>query len=230
MGDRAWSDGAAPPRRPASSRRWLARPGSTEELLWQTLVALLGRGDRGRRPDPRRVAAYLTKALPRGEAATPRGPTPTSRYEAADRAPGSAPGARRSRGGVRHDRGGRPGAASRRPARASVARPRSCSSSCRPGAARRLPGRRAVSGLSAGRPRQPTPPRLRGRGSSPRAPRAGAAPEGLDDEKQLLVATALRLRREHPEWFLHVSAVYEPLVVSSDHLFGFAVPGVWRWW
>ena len=30
---------------------------------------------------------------------------------------------------------------------------------------------------------------------------AGAAPVGLDDEKQLLVATALRLRREHPGWF-----------------------------
>jgi (1->4)-alpha-D-glucan 1-alpha-D-glucosylmutase len=51
-----------------------------------------------------------------------------------------------------------------------------------------------------------------------------ATPLGLDDEKQLLVATALRLRREHPEWF-DAEAGYEPLVVSSDHLFGFARAG-----
>ncbi len=58
----------------------------------------------------------------------------------------------------------------------------------------------------------------------------GAAPLGLDDEKLLLVATALRLRREHPGWF-GAEAGYEPLAVSSDHLFGYTRAGrVSRWW
>jgi (1->4)-alpha-D-glucan 1-alpha-D-glucosylmutase len=52
----------------------------------------------------------------------------------------------------------------------------------------------------------------------------GAAPVGLDDEKQLLAATALRLRRERPGWF-DADAGYEPLVVTSDHLFGFVRAG-----
>ncbi|MFH8568144.1 malto-oligosyltrehalose synthase [Streptomyces sp. NPDC017993] len=38
----------------------------------------------------------------------------------------------------------------------------------------------------------------------------GAAPRGLSDEKLLLTAAALRLRRAHPEWF-GADASYEPL-------------------
>lgn len=49
----------------------------------------------------------------------------------------------------------------------------------------------------------------------------GAEPEGLDDEKLLVTATALRLRREHPEWFTGADATYTVVPTSSERAFAF---------
>ncbi len=49
----------------------------------------------------------------------------------------------------------------------------------------------------------------------------GEPPRDLDDEKLLVVSRALRLRREHPEWF-GAGSSYAPLPVTSDHVVGFA--------
>lgn len=45
---------------------------------------------------------------------------------------------------------------------------------------------------------------------------AGAAPADLSDEKLLLTARALRLRREHPDWF-GAGAAYRMLETTSEH-------------
>jgi (1->4)-alpha-D-glucan 1-alpha-D-glucosylmutase len=45
----------------------------------------------------------------------------------------------------------------------------------------------------------------------------GAPPSDLDDEKLLVTSRALRLRRDHPEWFTGVAAIYEPLAATSPH-------------
>ncbi|MBA3743612.1 malto-oligosyltrehalose synthase [Sporichthya sp.] len=47
----------------------------------------------------------------------------------------------------------------------------------------------------------------------------GAAPKSLDEEKALVTSRALRLRREHPEWF-GPEATYTPLE-TSEHVVGF---------
>ncbi|MGK5630558.1 malto-oligosyltrehalose synthase [Streptomyces sp. URMC 123] len=55
----------------------------------------------------------------------------------------------------------------------------------------------------------------------------GAEPPGLSDEKLLLTATALRLRRAHPEWF-GAAGGYEPLTArgsAADHLVAFCRAG-----
>ena len=83
--------------------------------------------------------------------------------------------------------------------RAAGAEARAADDAGRP---RRLPGHRARRPVP-GRPGQPPPGRLR-------RPRAAAwrrwtparAPADLDDEKLLVVSRALRLRRDHPEWFV----------------------------
>ena len=49
---------------------------------------------------------------------------------------------------------------------------------------------------------------------------AGGQPRDLDDEKQLVVSRALRLRREHPEWFGSRSQ-YQPLACESEHVVAF---------
>jgi (1->4)-alpha-D-glucan 1-alpha-D-glucosylmutase len=46
---------------------------------------------------------------------------------------------------------------------------------------------------------------------------AGQPPRDLDDEKILVTSRALRLRRDHPEWFVGEQAVYEPVETSSAH-------------
>ncbi len=46
---------------------------------------------------------------------------------------------------------------------------------------------------------------------------AGAAPADLDDEKLLVTASALRLRREHPEWFTGEGASWSLLPTGSEH-------------
>ncbi|MFK0293226.1 malto-oligosyltrehalose synthase [Streptomyces sp. NPDC090442] len=56
---------------------------------------------------------------------------------------------------------------------------------------------------------------------------AGAAPIDLSAEKLLLTATALRLRRAHPEWF-GAAAAYEPLVAegpAAEHCVAFVRGG-----
>ncbi|WP_274912695.1 malto-oligosyltrehalose synthase [Streptomyces sp. WZ-12] len=56
---------------------------------------------------------------------------------------------------------------------------------------------------------------------------AGAAPIDLSAEKLLLTATALRLRRAHPEWF-GAAASYEPLVAegpAAEHCVAFVRGG-----
>jgi (1->4)-alpha-D-glucan 1-alpha-D-glucosylmutase len=50
------------------------------------------------------------------------------------------------------------------------------------------------------------------------------APRDLDDEKLLVVSRALRLRREHPEWF-GAGSTYEPIAVGSPHAVAFARSG-----
>ena len=49
---------------------------------------------------------------------------------------------------------------------------------------------------------------------------AGTPPDGLAAEKLLVVSRALRLRREHPEWFA-ADAGYRPLESGGEHLLGF---------
>jgi (1->4)-alpha-D-glucan 1-alpha-D-glucosylmutase len=53
---------------------------------------------------------------------------------------------------------------------------------------------------------------------------AGKPPESLDAEKLLVVSRALRLRREHPEWF-GASATYEVVAATSPYAVAFARSG-----
>jgi len=50
---------------------------------------------------------------------------------------------------------------------------------------------------------------------------AGEAPSDLDDEKLLVTAGALRLRRDRPDVFVGKGARYVPLASSSEHAAGF---------
>jgi (1->4)-alpha-D-glucan 1-alpha-D-glucosylmutase len=50
---------------------------------------------------------------------------------------------------------------------------------------------------------------------------AGRAPASLDEEKVLVTATVLRLRKEHPEWFVGEQATYAGLP-GPEHLLAFA--------
>jgi (1->4)-alpha-D-glucan 1-alpha-D-glucosylmutase len=52
----------------------------------------------------------------------------------------------------------------------------------------------------------------------------GGAPNDLDDEKLQLVATAVRLRREHPEWF-DARGSYAPLPTTTTNALGFVRAG-----
>ena len=51
---------------------------------------------------------------------------------------------------------------------------------------------------------------------------AGEAPRDLDDEKLLVTSRALRLRRDHPEWFTGPHATYAAVPGSSPHLLAVA--------
>ena len=82
---------------------------------------------------------------------------------------------------------------------------RSCVQLTMPGRARRLPGLRAGRPVP-GRPGQPPAGRLpRRRGcwprSTPARTQAAAGPAASDAEKLLVTSRALRLRRDHPDWF-----------------------------
>lgn len=46
---------------------------------------------------------------------------------------------------------------------------------------------------------------------------AGGSPQDLDDEKLLVTSRALRLRRDHPEWFTGEQATYAAVPASSEH-------------
>ncbi len=50
----------------------------------------------------------------------------------------------------------------------------------------------------------------------------GERPHDLDDEKLLVVASALRLRRERPEVFVGEGSTYEPVVTTSSHALALA--------
>ena len=50
----------------------------------------------------------------------------------------------------------------------------------------------------------------------------GEPPVDLDDEKLLVVSRALRLRRDHPEWFIGTQATYEPLTCQDGRALAFA--------
>ena len=50
---------------------------------------------------------------------------------------------------------------------------------------------------------------------------AGEKPIDLDDEKLLVTAAALRLRREHPGWFVAADAVYRPLPTTTGNAVAF---------
>jgi (1->4)-alpha-D-glucan 1-alpha-D-glucosylmutase len=46
---------------------------------------------------------------------------------------------------------------------------------------------------------------------------AGEAPHDLDDEKLLVTSRALRVRRDHPEWFTGEHATYAAVPTTSEH-------------
>jgi (1->4)-alpha-D-glucan 1-alpha-D-glucosylmutase len=46
---------------------------------------------------------------------------------------------------------------------------------------------------------------------------AGEGPRDLDDEKLLVTSRTLRLRRDHPEWFIGADATYAAVPTSSEH-------------
>jgi (1->4)-alpha-D-glucan 1-alpha-D-glucosylmutase len=48
---------------------------------------------------------------------------------------------------------------------------------------------------------------------------AGASPRDLDDEKLLVTSRALRLRRDHPEWFVGEQAQYHAVATSTGNAF-----------
>ncbi|WP_068398440.1 malto-oligosyltrehalose synthase [Kribbia dieselivorans] len=48
---------------------------------------------------------------------------------------------------------------------------------------------------------------------------SGASPRDLDDEKLAVTAQALRVRRDHPEWFIGEAATWVPLEASTEHVF-----------
>jgi (1->4)-alpha-D-glucan 1-alpha-D-glucosylmutase len=54
---------------------------------------------------------------------------------------------------------------------------------------------------------------------------AGNAPADLDDEKLLVTSRLLRLRREHPDWFVGPGASYLPIPTSSGNAVAFARGG-----
>ncbi len=49
----------------------------------------------------------------------------------------------------------------------------------------------------------------------------GARPHDLDDEKLLVTAQALRLRRRHPQWFVGATAGYLPLATTTGNAIAF---------
>jgi (1->4)-alpha-D-glucan 1-alpha-D-glucosylmutase len=51
---------------------------------------------------------------------------------------------------------------------------------------------------------------------------AGNRPTDLDDEKLLVTSRMLRLRREHPDWFVGPSAGYAPIATSTGNAVAFA--------
>jgi (1->4)-alpha-D-glucan 1-alpha-D-glucosylmutase len=51
---------------------------------------------------------------------------------------------------------------------------------------------------------------------------AGQPPADLDDEKLLVTSRLLRLRREHPEWFVGPAAGYAPVATSTGNAVAFA--------
>ncbi len=50
----------------------------------------------------------------------------------------------------------------------------------------------------------------------------GGRPESLDDEKLLVTSVALRLRREHPQWFVGERATYAAVPAGTEHILAFA--------
>jgi (1->4)-alpha-D-glucan 1-alpha-D-glucosylmutase len=48
---------------------------------------------------------------------------------------------------------------------------------------------------------------------------AGANPRDLDDEKLLVTSRALRLRRDHPEWFIGEQATYHAVATTTGNVF-----------
>ncbi len=50
----------------------------------------------------------------------------------------------------------------------------------------------------------------------------GSSPQDLDDEKLLVTSRALRLRREHPEWFVGAAATVATVLTSDPHAFALA--------
>jgi (1->4)-alpha-D-glucan 1-alpha-D-glucosylmutase len=50
---------------------------------------------------------------------------------------------------------------------------------------------------------------------------AGEKPADLSDEKLLVTSATLRLRREHPEWFIGADAAYRPLPTSTGNAVAF---------
>jgi (1->4)-alpha-D-glucan 1-alpha-D-glucosylmutase len=50
---------------------------------------------------------------------------------------------------------------------------------------------------------------------------AGEKPADLDDEKLLVTSRVLRVRREHPDWFVGPGSAYLPLPTSTGHAVAF---------
>ena len=54
---------------------------------------------------------------------------------------------------------------------------------------------------------------------------AGEKPQDLGDEKLLVTSRALRLRREHPEWFVGAASGYGPVASTTGNVLAFARGG-----
>jgi (1->4)-alpha-D-glucan 1-alpha-D-glucosylmutase len=212
-----WADTVERLHRPADRHRSAGAPDRLdEELLWQTLVGLWPWRP-GDRPDPDRLAAYLMKALREAKRHTTWADQDVT-YEVATE---------RFVNEVLSDRAvvnelERLLERVARPSRANVLGQKLLQL-LHPGVPDVYQGAERE-WLAVVDPDNRRPHDFAGAAAALKRLEGGATPVGLDDEKQLLVVTALRLRREHPEWF-DADAAYEPLPVDSDHLYGFVRAG-----
>ena len=182
---------------------------NTEYLLWQTA---------GRRVAARRATA--ARRTSRRRSARPSG---AHDVDGAGRGIRGGGARLRRAGARRRRRRRRRRGLGRRAGRRAGARQRARAEAARAHRARRP--RRLPGHASSWTCRWSTPTTA-DRSTSPPArpagpPRRRRRPGDLDDEKLLVTSRALRLRREHPEWF-GAGSTYQVLSRDSEHLVAFS--------